>query len=99
MFLQINSQINIRNNTQNTSNNLKMISELLSFSMFQIFKLKFNFTKKTLHAMKKGNNTIFDDRLAELQEGDIVSEWVGRVVLRVEDDLGDLDVLRRIRTT
>ena len=43
--------------------------------------------------------TVFDNRLAELQEGNVVPEWVGRVVLRVEDDLGDLDILRRIRAT
>lgn len=63
------------------------------------FQIEIQFYQENIPAMRKGNNTIFDDRLAELQEGDIVSEWVGRVVLRVEDDLGDLDVLRRIRTT
>ncbi len=37
--------------------------------------------------------TIFDDGCTQPDEGDVVLEWIGGVVLRVEDDLVHLEVL------
>jgi hypothetical protein len=36
--------------------------------------------------------TIFDDGCAQPDEGDVVLEWIGGVVLRVEDDLVHLEI-------